>query len=380
MKTLFILSNMREYGGAEHSIATLIPHLAEAARVFVFVENERHGAALRKIDSRNLTVVSLPKGNGLAAMIRSLLLLRHCCAAERPDALLANGHKGSLMLCLLQTIIPGPRPRFAVYVRDFDYYTFRRTLWAMRDFQFFAPSQSIFEHPPYLAWGLGRRSCKVLPNAVAMPGQLMAPDEGGERFVGCCARITPWKGIEYLIRAFSQVAVTHPSARLRVYGDVIDRDYFDSLRALSSELGLTERISFLPFTSDLARVFRQGLFFVIPSLSVRPGPESFCRIIIEAWSFSRPVIAFAAGGPLHLIEHGVDGFLVEEGNVDHLAARIRELLENEESRERMGEAGRGKACAEFSPETIARSLLSHLLPRAVDETNVSPAKEMMCVS
>lgn len=360
MDTLFILSNMREYGGAEHSIATLLPHFLRSTRVFIFVENDRHADALRQIDSERLAVIALPKGNRPRAMLAGLRILRAHYLAERPKMLLANGHKGGLMLALLRGFLPGPRPRFGAYVRDFDHYTLRYTLWAMRDFLFIAPTAAIFEHPPYCKWGLTRRRHEVISNAVVVAERLPEPAPETERFVGCCARITRWKGIDYLIRAFAEAATTRPDAKLRIYGDVIEPGYLDELRALASELDISERITFCEFTPDIARVFLDGLFFVIPSLSVRPGPESFGRIVIEAWSFGRPVISFAAGGPRTLIEDGADGFLVEERNVGALAARIGELLDDPALRQRMGAAGREKARTQFDPETIARTVLDLL--------------------
>ena len=231
METLFILSNMREYGGAEHSIATLLPHFLSTTRVFIFVENDRHAAALRRITDERLTVVALPKGNSPLAMWNALRIIRKHYLAERPQALLANGHKGGLLLALIQAALPGPRPRYAVYVRDFDYYTLRYTLWAMTDFLFLAPTRAIFEHQDYLDWGLGSRNHEVISNAVVAPAELTEPAAETERFVGCCARITPWKGIEYLICAFALAAPQRPDARLRIYGDVIGREYFETLNA-----------------------------------------------------------------------------------------------------------------------------------------------------
>ena len=166
MSTLFVLSNMREYGGAEHSIAAILPHLARGRRVVVFVENERHGAALRRLPGAALDVVQLAHGNRPAAWWQSLRLLRARLAQDRPEAILANGHKGALMLFFLRLLGALARTRCAVYVRDFDYYTFRCTLWAMRDFLFFAPSPAIFEHAPYRRWGLLRH--RRLPGSYAV--------------------------------------------------------------------------------------------------------------------------------------------------------------------------------------------------------------------
>lgn len=60
---LFILSNMREYGGAEKSIATLVPYLAGATQVHIFTENQRHHDDLARIESPNLTLTRTARGN-----------------------------------------------------------------------------------------------------------------------------------------------------------------------------------------------------------------------------------------------------------------------------------------------------------------------------
>src|SRR4030095_11494854 len=101
-----------------------------------------------------------------------------------------------------------------------------------------------------------------------------------------------------------------------------------------------------PFESDSQKLFGRGMFFVIPSISTPPGPETFGRIVIEAWSWRKPVISFDVGGPRLLIEDGRDGFLVAERNVDQLAARMAELLRDPERRREMGERGYAKVLTE----------------------------------
>lgn len=365
MSCLFVLSNMREYGGAEHSISALLPYFAEHRRVLVFAENDRHIAALEKLSPANLEVVRLPKGNAPGAWIEALGILRRRCVAERPGAILANGHKGSLMLFLLQALLPAPRPRFAVYVRDFDYHTFRYTLWGMRSFRFFAPTGAVFEHPAYQKWGLTKLSHEVISNGVPIPAEEQSAPPPVDGYIGCCARITPWKGIEYAIRAMGRLVAARPEARLHIHGDVLDQEYFDSLTRLVTELGLEKNVIFLPFAADIGRVYREGRCFVIPSLSILPGPESFGRIIIEAWSHRRPVVAFRAGGPAHLIDDGENGFLVEERNVEELADRLERLLADHAFCTAMGESGYRKVLREFDPRRIAQTLLARLFPAAI---------------
>ena len=361
LPSIFILSNMRHFGGAERSIAAVLPHLAERARVRVYVVNDRHFADLSRFAGPNLTVIHLPAGNSLLAFAATFRVLIGDILRERPDALLANGHKGGLVLAWLDRLLFWKNLRCAVYIRDFDYYLLRWILPLLRRAQYFAPTQAIFDYPLYRQWGLARARCEVIPNAVC-PG---TPVDTGAAvdapFLACCARITPWKGIEYLIRAFGEIAAEFPQTQVRIYGEVLDVDYFRSLTALIAERGLGGQVRFEPFASDIERVYQTGLFFVVPSLATPPGPESFCRIIIEAWAHARPVISFAVGGPRYLIRDGEDGFLVEERNVPALAARIRELLADPARRERMGAAGRARIATEFDPATLAARLHDRLL-------------------
>lgn len=361
-RRIFILSNMREYGGAEHSIGTLIPELAKKASIRVFVENDRHFEKLSAIRSENLSLTRFAKGNSPLAFARSFALLRRHFVAERPDALLANGHKGALMLAIFRLMIPSASPRFGIYIRDFDYKYLPFILRRLPEARYFAPSQAIFDYPKYREWGLDDRRTEVITNAVALPE--IEPThlvDADSPFIGCCARITPWKGIDYLIKAFGLVADKFPRVRLRIFGDVIDEDYFQALQSITRELGLEERVEFCKFATKIDEVYRQGLFFVVPSLSTVPGPESFSRIIIEAWSHAKPVIAFAAGGPKHLIDDGIDGFLVEEKNVDQLAASMARLLEDPTVREAMGARGYEKVRVEHDPATVAERLMTSLL-------------------
>lgn len=358
---ILVLSNMRDFGGAERSIAAVLPGLAERARVRVFVVNDRHYADLQRLAGPNLAIEQLPKGNGPAAFAVTFLTLFRAIFRDCPNALLANGHKGGLVFAVLRPLLFWRRLRCAVFIRDFDYYLLRWILRALPGAQYFAPTQAIFDHPVYQAWGLGRARCEVIPNAVHPPATVPGEPAGDPPFFACCARITPWKGIEYLIHAFREIAAEFPQTQLRIYGEVLDEEYYRSLTALVVELKLEGRVRFEAFASDIASVYRQGLFFVIPSLSTPPGPESFCRIIIEAWAHARPVVSFATGGPRYLIRDGVDGFLVEERNVAALGARLRELLADPTLRARLGAAGAARVRTEFDPATLSARLHDRLL-------------------
>ena len=68
--------------------------------------------------------------------------------------------------------------------------------------------------------------------------------------------------------------------------------------------------------------------------------ETFGQTIQEAHASGIPVVAPRAGGPIDLVDHGVNGFLYSPGDDAQLRAFVEGLVIDDEVRARMGEAGR----------------------------------------
>jgi glycogen(starch) synthase len=76
--------------------------------------------------------------------------------------------------------------------------------------------------------------------------------------------------------------------------------------------------------------------------------ESFGIVFLEAWMRGKPVIGARAGAVEDVIRHGVDGLLVEFGDVPGLAKALRTLLDNPVLASEMGERGRDKVRREYT--------------------------------
>jgi len=87
--------------------------------------------------------------------------------------------------------------------------------------------------------------------------------------------------------------------------------------------------------------------FVLPSRI-----DSFGIAYLEAWAYSKPVIGARAGGVPDVIEDGVDGLLVEFGDVEGLAAAIEALLADPARAQAMGQRGRAKVEARYTWDHI----------------------------
>src|SRR5579863_890074 len=110
-------------------------------------------------------------------------------------------------------------------------------------------------------------------------------------------------------------------------------------------LGLSGTLRFLGRLSPeaLHLAYQDATLIVVPSMVL----EAFGLVGIEAMSFSKPVVAFDAGGVRDWLVHGENGLLVERGNIDLLAKQIFTLLENPQVARRMGLEGRRRVEASF---------------------------------
>jgi glycosyltransferase involved in cell wall biosynthesis len=112
-------------------------------------------------------------------------------------------------------------------------------------------------------------------------------------------------------------------------------------------LGICEKISFYPPTQEIESKYLEASIYVMSSRF-----EGFGMVLIEAMACGVPCISFdCPHGPADIITDGVDGILVENGDVAGLANALIRLIENEELRKKMGTAAKGNVMR-FLPETI----------------------------
>jgi glycosyltransferase involved in cell wall biosynthesis len=121
-------------------------------------------------------------------------------------------------------------------------------------------------------------------------------------------------------------------AELCLVGDGPERP---QLEQRARDLGIARRTLFAGYQREIAPYFDLFDAFLLPSAN-----EGTPVVAIEALAAQRPVVATRVGGVPDVVRDGVDGFLVDVGDVDALAARLAELSRDPELRRRFGEAGR----------------------------------------
>lgn len=156
------------------------------------------------------------------------------------------------------------------------------------------------------------------------------------------------KGFDRLIDTWAIVAQKHPDWELRIYGRGPREQ---SLRARIDEHGLVGKVRLMGYSTQLREEMAQASLFVLTS-----HKEAYPMVLVEAMSCGLPVVSFdKALGPASIVEHGVDGFLVPDGDLEALASRISGLIAaGPEGRRPFAEAGLRKAATLTQPAISAR--------------------------
>ncbi len=161
---------------------------------------------------------------------------------------------------------------------------------------------------------------------LAAPGELAVPvsraalglDE--EAFVfAAVARFSPEKNLGMLLEAFAAIADGREDCQLLMVGD---GPLGDSLRGRCKALGIEHRVRFAGVRDDMPSVYPRIDCLVLPSLS-----EGMPLTVLEAMARGLPVIASAVGDVPRLLSGTEQGRIVPPGDVDALAAAMRERLD-----------------------------------------------------
>jgi len=175
-----------------------------------------------------------------------------------------------------------------------------------------------------------------------------------DRSIVCgMGRLIPGKGFDLLIHSFHKAARDKPEWSLLILGEGEDRP---RLEGIIRELGMQDRVQMPGRARDPFDYLRSSTLFVLSSRH-----EGFPNALIEAMALGLPVISTNCPfGPSEILNDGIDGMLVPNGDVQALARTMDYLMVHEDERKRLGNHAR-ESSGRFSLETVMdrwESLLS----------------------
>jgi len=155
--------------------------------------------------------------------------------------------------------------------------------------------------------------------------------------VGMVACFKPQKAPLDFVRVAAEVAAREPRARFVLVGDGEIRP---AIEALIREKGIADRVVLTGWRRDIPDLMRS--FDVLLHTSLWEGLP---RVLPEAMATAVPVVATRVDGAPEAVEDGVNGRLVEPGDVAGLAEAVLSLIRDPDLRRRMGRAGLPRAAA-----------------------------------
>jgi glycosyltransferase involved in cell wall biosynthesis len=163
-----------------------------------------------------------------------------------------------------------------------------------------------------------------------------------ERVLTFCGRLDIGKGIETLMRSFSEIKPKENRTRLLIAGKPLNhatyqagQAYLKSLKQLSQQLGIHSEVTFLGHIRDTVELFQISDLVVLPS----DLPESFGRTIIESMSCAVPALASDQGGTREILTGEFKKHLFPPRDSRGLARLLRQKINW-----RVTEPGLGDRC------------------------------------
>ncbi len=192
----------------------------------------------------------------------------------------------------------------------------------------------------------------VIPNPIK--SDLPEPYFGQRnKNISTFCRISQQKNLPLLVEAFALLCKDYDCFRLRIIGDTqnkADEEVLDNLKSRIEELGISQYIDFLPFSSNVHDLIIKDALYVNSS-----DYEGMSNAMLEAMAIGMPVVCTDCpiGGAASIISNGKNGLLAEVGNSNELYKAIKKVVEDKELSDMLS-VNAAKLRQDLSLENIAK--------------------------
>lgn len=349
MKIIYCIAGTRHSGGMERVLANKANFLAEHGYNIIIVTTDQCGEpSFFPLDNRIRCIdlnINYEENNGKSIwnklvhypikQIKHKNRLTTLLKKEKPDITIS-------MYCndaqFLPSIHDGSKKILEIHFSRFKRLQYgRKGLWKLADrFRSHQDASIVKKYDKFVVltnedksyWGNLKNIC-VIPNARTFTFSSLTPLDNKE--VIAVGRYCFQKGFDILIDAWYIVCKKNADWILRIVGN---GEQHEELQRKINIYGIGERVILDNSRPNMISIYQKASLFVLSSRY-----EGLPMVLLEAQSAGLPVVSFTCKcGPKDLIEDGISGFLVSEGDVIELANKILRLMEDKKLRESMGKA------------------------------------------
>lgn len=167
-------------------------------------------------------------------------------------------------------------------------------------------------------------------------------DQNRGKIIGTISSLRIQKRPDLFVKICSEISKTYPEVAFEIIGSGPEEEL---VLDLAGELGISRRLRMhgcVPRNQIMQKTEKWSIFILTSDW------ESFGIAVTEAMAMGLPVVTFGVGGLREVIRDGVDGFLVDSGDIDAFVERIGFLIDNPDKAKVMGENGRKRAVEKYS--------------------------------
>jgi len=203
------------------------------------------------------------------------------------------------------------------------------------------------------AYGLNSNKIAVIPHGVDRARQLYGADKKESLTVLFHGFVRPSKGLEWLINAMRNVAELHPRVKLVIAGETPHQErgkghfYISQLRSKIRCLQLENHVKVIKKflnENELEKLILEGDILVLPYIdNFFEASGALARVM----DYGKPLICTKIPRFLGDLRNGEDCIMVSPRDTQRLAEAVRELVQNETLRKKIGENLKEKASGRY---------------------------------
>ena len=211
--------------------------------------------------------------------------------------------------------------------------------------------------------GFSSEKCTVVPEGLdtelfhpKQPSRVLREELGllgSEPVITLVGGLIDWKGQDTLLDAVPRILERFPDSKFLLVGNAYGKDnhFADLIATRASSLEFKGSVRLLGSRNDVPDIL--SISTIVLHASTKPEP--FGRTFLEGMAMGKPVIASNEGGPLDVIDDGVNGLLITPRAPEILAAAIIRLLSDKSLSKKLGENAAKKALS-YSIQNHVKSI------------------------
>ncbi|HEY6143487.1 MAG TPA: glycosyltransferase [Flavobacterium sp.] len=176
----------------------------------------------------------------------------------------------------------------------------------------------------------------------------------GKRIVSL-ANLRIQKNHFLLLEVAKKVKLSHPEWTFHLVGKDFEDDYSEQIRNLIFEFNLENNVFIYGSRQDVGNILEQSTIAVLTSQS-----EGLPVALLEYGWYEKPIVVTNVGEIPLLIQDGINGFMVETGNILSFYESLVNLIDDEILQIDLGKALQHTINSNYSEETVLQQYFNWL--------------------